>query len=159
MERREPVMAPAEAGMVEKRTPRSIRLYDPEGGRIEAFAGKRGLAAAGSVRFAARAALEGETTVDENGDRLAPLIERIFLYSCMMATKMRNDMRGAGHGSKWRRRSVRRACCRTNCWQTPRAESNRANEEAVGPSAAAHDGRVAGVRSWPWNICAEGVVW
>ena len=95
MESREPVMAPAEGGMVEKRTPRSSRLYDPEGGRIEAFAGKRGLVAAESVRYAALAAIEGETTVDENGDRLAPLIERIFRYCwrifrycCMMATKM-----------------------------------------------------------------------
>ena len=35
-------MAPANAGKAEKRTPRSIRFYDPEWERIEAFADKRG---------------------------------------------------------------------------------------------------------------------
>ena len=34
------------------------------------------------------------------GERLAPLIERTFRYSYMMATKMREDMRGAGRGEE-----------------------------------------------------------
>ena len=48
----------ARAGKAEKRTPRSIRFYDPEWERIEAFAERRGLAAAEFVRFAALAAIE-----------------------------------------------------------------------------------------------------
>ena len=98
MNSKQPVMAPAETGKVEKRTPRSIRFYDAEWERIEGFAEKRGIAAAEFVRFAALAAMEGGEAVDENSDRLGPLIERSFRYSYMMATKMRDDMRAAGRG-------------------------------------------------------------
>ena len=96
MDSKQPVMAPAEAGKAEKRTPRSIRFCDPEWERIEAFAEKRGMAAAEFVRFAALDAIEGGASADEDGDRLAPLIERTFRYSYMMATKMRDEMRDAG---------------------------------------------------------------
>lgn len=91
--------APADAGRAEKRTPRSIRFHDPEWERIEAFAGTRGLAAAEFVRFAALAAIgdgSGEPPEPGPADRLAPLIERTFRYSYMMATGMRDDMRRAG---------------------------------------------------------------
>ena len=80
----------------EKHTPRSIRFHDTEWKRIEAFAEKRGMAAAEFVWFAALDVMEGGAAADEDGDRLAPLIERTFRYSYMMATKMRNDMRAAG---------------------------------------------------------------
>ena len=100
MNSKQPVMAPAETGKVEKRTPRSIRFYEPEWERIEGFAEKRGVAAAEFVRFAALDAIEGGASADEDGDRLAPLIERTFRYSYMMATKMRDEMCGAGRGEE-----------------------------------------------------------
>ena len=86
MDSKQPVMAPAEAGKVEKRTPRSVRFHDPEWERIEVFAEKRGMAAAEFVRFAALDAIEGRAAADEDGDRLALLIERTFRYTYMMAT-------------------------------------------------------------------------
>ena len=100
MDSEQPDMVPGEAGKVEKRTPRSIRFYDPEWERIEAFAEKRGLAAAEFVRFAALGAIEGGAAADENGDRLAPLVERTFRYTYMMATKMREEMSAAGRGEE-----------------------------------------------------------
>ena len=100
MDSKQPVMAPAEAGKVEKRTPRSVRFHDPEWERIEVFAEKRGMAAAEFVRFAALDAIEGRAAADEDGDRLALLIERTFRYTYMMATKMRDDMRDAGRGKE-----------------------------------------------------------
>ena len=100
MDSKKAVMAPAEAGRAEKRTPRSVRFHDTEWERIEAFAEKRGMAAAEFVRFAALAAIEGGEAADGDGGRLAPLIERTFRYTYMMATKMRDDMRGAGQGEK-----------------------------------------------------------
>ena len=98
MNSKQTVVAPAESGRTEKRTPRSIRFHDPEWERIEAFAERRGMAAAEFVRFAALAAIEGGAAADEDGGRLAPLIERTFRYTYMMATRMRDDMRGAGQG-------------------------------------------------------------
>ena len=100
MDSKQPVMAPTETGKAEKRTPRSIRFYDPEWKRIEAFAEKRGMAAAEFVRFAALDAIEGGASADEDGDRLAPLIERTFRYSYMMATKMRDEMCVSGRGEE-----------------------------------------------------------
>ena len=100
MESKQEVMALVEAGKSEKRTPRSVRFHDPEWERIEDFAEKRGMAAAEFVRFAALGAIEGGATAGKHGERLAPLIERTFRYSYMMATKMREDMRGAGRGEE-----------------------------------------------------------
>ena len=94
------VMAPGEAGKPEKRTPRSVRFHDPEWERIEAFAEKRGMAAAEFVRFAALDAIKGGAAADEEGDRLAPLIERTFRYTYMMATKMRDEMCISGRGEE-----------------------------------------------------------
>ena len=58
MDSNQAVMAPAEAGKVGKRTPRSVRFHDPEWERIEAFAEKRGMAAAECVRVARLDAIE-----------------------------------------------------------------------------------------------------
>ena len=91
--------ASVDAGKPEKRSPRSIRFHDPEWARIEAFAETHGLAAAEFVRFAALAAIGddyGALPRVDTRDRLAPLIERTFRYSYMIATKMRDDMRDAG---------------------------------------------------------------
>ena len=92
-------MAPADAGKAEKRTPRSIRFYDPEWERIESFAEKRGVAAAEFVRFAALAAIEDGSGVSpgpDPRDRLAPLIEMTFRATYILATQMRDEMLDAG---------------------------------------------------------------
>jgi len=87
-----------EAGKAETRTPHSIRFLDPEWERIKAFAEDRGLAPPEFVRFAALAAIE-----DGAGDpatRLAPLIERTFRATYMLASRMRDEMLDAGLGEE-----------------------------------------------------------
>ncbi len=88
--------APDEASKAERRTPRTIRFLDPEWQRIEAFADRRGLTGPEFVRFATLAAMEDGPPAVAPGERLAPLIERTFRYTYVIATKMRDDMRGAG---------------------------------------------------------------
>ena len=100
MDNNKPDMAPADSGKAEKRTPRSIRFYDPEWERIEAFAAVRGVAAAEFVRFAALAAITEGAPGAVRAGGLEPLIERTFRYSYMIATKMRDDMRAAGRGEE-----------------------------------------------------------
>lgn len=91
-----PETGPAEAGKAEKRIPRTIRFHDAEWERIESFADQRGVTASEFVRFAALAAVERGQSTDGAADRLAPLIERTFRSSYMIATKMRDDMVAAG---------------------------------------------------------------
>ena len=86
-------MAQANAGKAEKRTPHSIRFFDPEWERIKAFAEKRGLTGPEFVRFAVLAAIEDGVAAR---DRLAPLIEMTFRATHIMATKMRDEMLDAG---------------------------------------------------------------
>ena len=86
------------AGKTEKRAPHSIRFFDLEWARIEAFAEQRGLAPAEFVRFTALTALaEGS---GRPGARLDPIIERTFRYAYMMATRMRDEMLAAGRGEE-----------------------------------------------------------
>ena len=85
-----------DAGKAETRTAHSIRFLDTEWDRIKTFAEDRGLAAPEFVRFAALAVIR-----DGTGDpaaRLAPLIERTFRATYMLATKMRDEMLDAGRG-------------------------------------------------------------
>ena len=92
--------AHSDAGKVEKRTPRSVRFYDPEWERIKAFAEDRGLAAAEFVRFAVLAAIENGGGADVPGGRLEPLIARTFRYAYMVATNMRDEMLAAGRSEE-----------------------------------------------------------
>ena len=85
-----------EAGKAERRTPHTIRFLEPEWRRVEDFADRRGLTGPEFVRFATLAAMEDGFSAAAPGRRLAPLIERTFRYAYMIATKMRDDMRGAG---------------------------------------------------------------
>ena len=90
--------AAVEAGKAETRTAHSIRFLDMEWERIKAFAEDRGLAPPEFVRFAALAAIE-----DGAGDpagRLAPLIERTFRATYMMASRMRDEMLDGGRGEE-----------------------------------------------------------
>ena len=90
----------SDAGKADKRTPRSIRFNDPEWARIEAFAEKRGLAAAEFVRYAALAAIGEGASGGGEPECLTPLIERTFRYVYMMATKMRDEMLESGQGDE-----------------------------------------------------------
>ena len=90
--------AAVETGKAETRTAHSIRFLDTEWDRIKAFAEGRGLAPPEFVRFAALAAIE-----DSAGDpagRLAPLIERTFRATYMLASRMRDEMLDAGRGEE-----------------------------------------------------------
>ena len=91
---------PVDAGRPEKRTPRSIRYYDHEWAKIEAFAEARGAAPAEFVRFVALAAIEDGGSAAGSPRRLAPLIERTFRYAYMIATNMRDEMRAAGRSEE-----------------------------------------------------------
>ena len=84
---------PALAGNPEKRTPHSIRFFDPEWDRIEAFAEERGLAPAEFVRFATLAAIADGAALPA---RLAPLIETTFRATHILASRLRDEMLDAG---------------------------------------------------------------
>ncbi|MDE0031854.1 MAG: hypothetical protein OXU75_01760 [Deltaproteobacteria bacterium] len=87
-----------EVGKAETRTAHSIRFLDPEWDRIRAFADERGLAPPEFVRFATLAAV-----ADGAGGpavRLAPLIERTFRATYMLAGRMRGEMLDAGRGGE-----------------------------------------------------------
>ena len=87
-----------EAGKAETRTAHSIRFLDTEWDRIKAFAEDRGLAPPEFVRFVALAAI-GDSAGGPAG-RLAPLIERTFRATYMLASRMRDEMLGAGRGEE-----------------------------------------------------------
>ena len=80
-------------GAEAKRWPHSIRFLEPEWERIEVFAEARGLTAPEFVRFATLAAVaDGGNSVA----RLAPLIERMFRTTYILASRLRNEMLDAG---------------------------------------------------------------
>ena len=91
-----PDSAADEAGGTEKSVPRTFRFHASEWERIEACAEARGLSAAEFVRAALRAATEDGPAATGAAERLAPLIERTFRYSYMVATRMRDDMMAEG---------------------------------------------------------------
>lgn len=81
------------AGAEAKRWPHSIRFLEPEWERIEVFAETRGLTAPEFVRCATLAAVaDGGNSVA----RLAPLIERTFRTTYILASRLRNEMLDAG---------------------------------------------------------------
>ena len=84
----------AGTGVAQKRGPHSIRFFDDEWTRIEAFAGDRGLAPAEFVRFAALAAIEDGD--DAPMGELGLLIERTFRFTYILATRKRDEMIEAG---------------------------------------------------------------
>ena len=76
-----------------RRSRHTIRFFDSEWERVEAFAEARGLPTAEFVRFAALAAIE------DGGNsfaRLAPLIETTFRGTYVLATRLRDQMLDAG---------------------------------------------------------------
>ena len=96
MDANDPEIPAAALGRADGTTPRTFRFPDSEWERIEACAEARGQSAAEFVRLAVRAALDGGPATGGAADRLAPLIERAFRYSYMLATRMRDDMVAEG---------------------------------------------------------------
>ena len=76
-----------------KRSPHTIRFFDPEWERVEAFAEVRGLAPAELVRFATLTMIaDGGASVAG----LAPLIQTTFRATHILASKLRDQMLEAG---------------------------------------------------------------
>lgn len=76
-----------------KRSRHTIRFFDTEWERVQAFAEARGLPAAEFVRFATLAAIaDGGNSLA----RLAPIIETTFRGTYILATRMRDEMFEAG---------------------------------------------------------------
>ena len=88
-----PAAGPGRAGGT---SPHTFRFPDSEWEQVEACAEARGLSPSEFVRFAVRAAVDAGSSRAGAADRLAPLIERTFRYSYMLATRMRDDMAAAG---------------------------------------------------------------
>ncbi|MDE0031503.1 MAG: hypothetical protein OXU42_19150 [Deltaproteobacteria bacterium] len=80
-------------GAEAKRWPHSIRFLEHEWERIAVFAEARGFTAPEFVRFAALTAVADE---GNSAARLAPLIERTFRATYILATRLRNEMLDAG---------------------------------------------------------------
>ena len=161
MDSRQPGLTPADAGKAEKRTPRSIRFYDPEWERIESFADKRGVAAAEFVRFAALAAIEdgsGALSDPAPRGRLAPLIEMTFRAAYMLATKnaRRDARRGpqgrAGRAGRRRPRAAGRVAGRRIGLKIPASRPAIEPRLPSGsrPEGAAAAGPVPHSRPWPF---------
>lgn len=88
-----PDTAPA-TGKAQKRKAHTVRFFEPELARIEAFAEERGLTSAEFVRFAALAAIgDGD---GEPLDRLAPLIRSTYRLTYILATRRRHELIEAG---------------------------------------------------------------
>ena len=80
-------------GAEAKRWPHSIRFLESEWERIEVFVEARGLTAPEFVRFATLALIADE---GNSAARLAPLIERTFRATYILASRLRNEMLDAG---------------------------------------------------------------
>lgn len=83
-----------------QRLPRTIRFTDHDWDRIETFAVMRGMTAPELVRTAAIAAVGAGPAVAGADDRLARQVGRIFRYTHILATALRNEMIGNGRGEE-----------------------------------------------------------
>ena len=83
-----------------QRLPRTIRFTKRDWDRIETFAVMRGMTAAELVRAAAIAAVGAGPAVAGSGDGLAREVGRIFRYTHILATALRNEMVANGRGGE-----------------------------------------------------------
>lgn len=83
-----------------QRLPRTIRFTERDWDRIETFAVMRGMTAAELVRTAAIAAVGTGPAVAGSDGRLAREVERIFRYTHILATALRNEMVANGRGEE-----------------------------------------------------------
>ena len=87
-------------GKNERQTPRTIRFYDRDWDRIETFALMRGMTTTELIRATVLAALGEEPAPTGFGCQFAPQIERMFRYTHILATAMRNEMLKNGRGDE-----------------------------------------------------------
>ncbi|MCY3597764.1 MAG: hypothetical protein OXG71_10080 [Rhodospirillales bacterium] len=83
-----------------QRLPRTIRFTDHDWDRIETFAVMRGMTAPELVRTAAIAAVGAGPAVAGADDWQARQVGRIFRYTHILATALRNEMIGNGRGEE-----------------------------------------------------------
>ena len=95
-----PEGVPTEAGKVEKLTPRSIRFYDPEWERFEAFSDRCGLAAAEFARFAAIGGGSGASPGSRSARPAGPADRDDLPRHVYAGDKMRDEMLAAGRGEE-----------------------------------------------------------
>ncbi|MDE0658015.1 MAG: hypothetical protein OXI79_00030 [Gammaproteobacteria bacterium] len=100
MERRAAQGAGAERDRGGQRLPRTIRFTEHDWDRIETFAVMRGMTAAELVRTATLAAVGTGPAVAGSDRGLARQVERIFRYTHILATALRNEMIGNGRGEE-----------------------------------------------------------
>ena len=100
MERRAARNAGATIDRGGQRLPRTIRFAERDWDRIETFAMMRGMTAAEFVRTVAIAAVGTGPAVAGSDCTLARQVERIFRYTHVLATALRNEMTGAGRGEE-----------------------------------------------------------
>ena len=89
-----------EDGRNERQTPRTIRFYDCDWERIETFALMRGMTATELIRATVLAAIGEAPAATGSGCQLAPQIARMFRYTHILATAMRNEMLREGRGDE-----------------------------------------------------------
>lgn len=96
-----PVRRPADKdGKNERQTPRTIRFHDRDWDRIETFALMRGMTTTELIRTTVLAALGEGPGPTGFGCPLAPQVERMFRYTHILATAMRNEMLKDGRGDE-----------------------------------------------------------
>ncbi|MCY4429859.1 MAG: hypothetical protein OXC11_05620 [Rhodospirillales bacterium] len=101
MEQREARSADAAGDRGGQRLPRTIRVSEYDWDRIETFAAMRGMTAAELVRTAAIAAVGTGPALADSGGTLARQVERIFRYTHILATALRNEMIANGRGAEF----------------------------------------------------------
>ena len=84
----------------EKQTPRTIRFYDRDWDLIETFAVMRGITTSELIRATVLTAIGAETPPPNARSRLVPQIERIFRYTHILVTALRDEMRENGRGER-----------------------------------------------------------
>lgn len=84
----------------EKQTPRTIRFHDRDWDLIETHAVMRGMTTSELIRATVLTALGAEPAPPDARSRLVPQIERIFRFTYVLATALRDEMREDGRGEQ-----------------------------------------------------------
>ena len=84
----------------EKQTPRTIRFHDRDWDVIETFAVMRGVTTSELIRATVLTALGVESAPPHARSRLVPQIDRIFRYTHILVTALRDEMRANGRGEE-----------------------------------------------------------
>ena len=83
-----------------KQTPRTIRFHDRDWDVIETFAVMRGITTSELIRATVLTAIGAEPAPPHARSRLVPQIERIFRYTHILVTALRDEMRENGRSEQ-----------------------------------------------------------